>query len=79
MAIKVIRPELAEDADFRARFAREVSAAREVSGIFTSSVVDADLDGLLRLRAVNHPVRDRWRARMLGKPVDRRSRPAAGH
>jgi eukaryotic-like serine/threonine-protein kinase len=45
VAIKVIRPELAEDTDFRARFAREVSAARKVSGIFTSSVVDADLDG----------------------------------
>jgi serine/threonine protein kinase len=45
VAIKVIRPELAEDADFRARFAREVSAARKVSGIFTSSVVDADLEG----------------------------------
>jgi len=45
VAIKVIRPELAEDADFRSRFAREVSAARKVSGIFTASVVDADLDG----------------------------------
>jgi len=45
VAIKVIRPELAEDADFRARFAREVSAARKVSGIFTSSVVDAELEG----------------------------------
>jgi hypothetical protein len=45
VAIKVIRPELAEDADFRARFAREVSAARKVSGIFTASVVDADLNG----------------------------------
>ena len=45
VAIKVIRPELAEDADFRTRFAREVSAARKVSGIFTASVVDADLDG----------------------------------
>ena len=45
VAIKVIRPELAEDPDFRARFAREVSAARKVSGIFTASVVDADLDG----------------------------------
>ena len=33
VAIKVIRPELAEDADFRARFAREVSAARKVSGM----------------------------------------------
>ena len=45
VAIKVIRPELAEDADFRARFAQEVAAARKVSGIFTASVVDADLDG----------------------------------
>ena len=45
VAIKVIRPDLAEDADFRARFAREVSAARKVSGIFTASVVDADLEG----------------------------------
>ena len=45
MAIKVIRPELAEDAEFRARFGREVSAARKVSGIFTAPVVDADLDG----------------------------------
>jgi len=45
VAIKVIRTELAEDAEFRARFAREVSAARKVSGIFTAPVVDADLDG----------------------------------
>jgi len=45
VAIKVIRPELAEDPDFRTRFGREVSAARKVSGIFTASVVDADLDG----------------------------------
>jgi hypothetical protein len=45
VAIKAIRAELAEDADFRARFAREVSAARKVSGIFTAQVVDADLDG----------------------------------
>ncbi len=45
VAIKVIRAELAEDPDFRARFAREASAARKVSGIFTAPVVDADLDG----------------------------------
>jgi serine/threonine protein kinase len=45
VAIKVIRPELAEDVDFRARFAQEVAAVRKVSGIFTASVVDADLDG----------------------------------
>ena len=45
VAVKVIRAELAESADFRTRFAREVSAARRVSGIFTAPVVDADLDG----------------------------------
>ena len=45
VAIKVIRAELAENADFRARFAHEASAVRKVSGIFTAPVVDADLDG----------------------------------
>ena len=45
VAIKVIRTDLAENPDFRARFAREASAARKVSGIFTAPVVDADLDG----------------------------------
>jgi eukaryotic-like serine/threonine-protein kinase len=44
VAVKVIRPQLAEDAGFRARFAREVSSARKVSGLFTAQVVDADLD-----------------------------------
>jgi Protein kinase domain len=45
LAVKVIRAELADDPDFRARFAREVAAARPVSGLFTAQVVDADLDG----------------------------------
>jgi Protein kinase domain/Septum formation len=44
VAVKVIRPQLAEDTAFRARFAREVSAARKVGGLFTAQVVDADLD-----------------------------------
>src|SRR6201994_1575158 len=42
VAVKVIRPELAADQRFRARFAREAAAARTVSGIFTAPVVDAD-------------------------------------
>jgi hypothetical protein len=42
VAVKVIRAELAEDAGFQARFAREVAAARRVGGIFTAPVVDAD-------------------------------------
>jgi serine/threonine protein kinase len=45
VAVKVIRPELADETGFRTRFAREVAAARNVSGIFTALVVDADTDG----------------------------------
>ena len=45
MAVKVIKPDLAEDPEFRARFGREVSAARKVGGQFTARVVDADTDG----------------------------------
>ena len=44
VAVKVIRAELAGQAEFRNRFAREVAAARTVSGVFTAAVVDADLD-----------------------------------
>jgi eukaryotic-like serine/threonine-protein kinase len=42
VAIKLIRPELAEERGFRSRFASEVAAARNVSGLFTAGVVDAD-------------------------------------
>jgi eukaryotic-like serine/threonine-protein kinase len=45
VAVKVIRPELAGEPGFRARFAHEVAAARNVSGLFTALVVDADADG----------------------------------
>ncbi|NUQ97975.1 MAG: DUF4115 domain-containing protein [Streptomyces sp.] len=45
VAVKVIRPEFAEDAEFRARFRREAAAARRVSGAFTAPLVDADPDG----------------------------------
>ncbi|TCC58002.1 serine/threonine protein kinase [Kribbella pittospori] len=44
VAVKVVRDELADDARFRARFAREIEAARRVSGAFTAAVVDADPD-----------------------------------
>ncbi|MEU4269844.1 serine/threonine-protein kinase [Streptomyces sp. NPDC026092] len=45
LAVKVIRPELARDAEFRRRFAREVRLARAVNGVFTAGVVDAEPDG----------------------------------
>ena len=44
VAVKVIRADLAQDHSFRARFAREVEAARRVSGAFTAPVIDADPD-----------------------------------
>ncbi|MFJ7156199.1 protein kinase [Streptomyces sp. NPDC101118] len=45
VAIKVIRPEFAEDAEFRRRFKQEVQSAQRVQGLFTAPVIDADADG----------------------------------
>jgi hypothetical protein len=45
VAVKVIHAQLAADPGFRARFAREVAAARKVGGVFTAPVMDAELDG----------------------------------
>ncbi|WP_162467193.1 serine/threonine-protein kinase [Streptomyces cavernae] len=44
VALKVIRPDLAEDQEFRSRFAREVSAARRIRGGCTARLVAADLE-----------------------------------
>ncbi|WP_248593262.1 serine/threonine protein kinase [Thermobifida alba] len=45
VAVKRIHPHMAADQSFRERFAREVTAARRVSGAFTAPVIDADPDG----------------------------------
>ncbi|QNP64987.1 ABC transporter substrate-binding protein [Streptomyces genisteinicus] len=45
VAVKVVRDELAGEPDFQRRFAREVEAARRVTGFFTAAVVDADPAG----------------------------------
>ncbi|WP_107048317.1 serine/threonine-protein kinase [Streptomyces sp. NRRL F-2747] len=42
VAVKVVRPEIASDPGFRARFRREVEAAKAVGGFWTATVVDAD-------------------------------------
>ncbi|ONH33444.1 protein kinase domain-containing protein [Protofrankia sp. BMG5.30] len=42
VAVKVVRPELADDPQFRDRFGHEVQAARAVSGAYTAAVIDAD-------------------------------------
>jgi serine/threonine protein kinase len=45
VAIKVIRPEFAEDPEFRRRFQREVRAAQRVQGLYTAPVIDSDTEG----------------------------------
>ncbi|GAB3962674.1 hypothetical protein GCM10029978_018640 [Actinoallomurus acanthiterrae] len=44
VAVKVVRPELADDAGFRRRFASEFTAARRVGGFYTAQVIQADTD-----------------------------------
>ncbi|WP_007515265.1 serine/threonine-protein kinase [Pseudofrankia saprophytica] len=45
VAIKVIKPELAEAPEFRGRFRREAESARRVRRFTTAAVLDADPDG----------------------------------
>ncbi|WP_234377179.1 serine/threonine-protein kinase, partial [Streptomyces sp. TP-A0356] len=45
VALKIMRPELADDPGFRSRFAREVSAVRAVEGPHTVQVLEAGTDG----------------------------------
>ena len=42
VAVKVLRPELAGDAEFRARFSREVATLTRVRGVCTVRVIEAD-------------------------------------
>jgi hypothetical protein len=44
VAVKVIYPVFADDAEFRRRFRREVEAGRKVGGFHAAQVVDADPD-----------------------------------
>ncbi|GID28728.1 serine/threonine protein kinase [Paractinoplanes brasiliensis] len=44
VAVKMIRPELAPDTEFRARFRSEVNRARQVPPFCTAEVLDADPD-----------------------------------
>ncbi|MFE6720311.1 protein kinase [Streptomyces albidoflavus] len=44
VAVKLVRRELAERAEFRDRFRKEVAAARRVGGAWTAPVLDADTE-----------------------------------
>jgi outer membrane protein assembly factor BamB len=54
VAVKVVRPDLAADGDFRDRFRHEVEIAKAVSGRFTAPVVDADPDAPLPWLATSY-------------------------
>ncbi len=45
IAIKVIRPDVGADPEFRRRFQQEVRAAERVQGLFTAPVIDSDTQG----------------------------------
>jgi ABC-type transport system substrate-binding protein len=44
VAVKVLRPELAEDPEFRVRFSREVATLTRVEGMCTVRVIEADTE-----------------------------------
>ncbi|WP_051845351.1 serine/threonine-protein kinase [Streptomyces globisporus] len=44
VAVKVVQTEFAQHAEFRSRFAREVTAAKRVGGGWTAAVLDADTE-----------------------------------
>ena len=43
VALKVVRPEFAEDSEFRRRFAQEVTNAQRIHGLYTAQVIDSGL------------------------------------
>ncbi|MFD0349167.1 serine/threonine-protein kinase [Kitasatospora aburaviensis] len=44
VALKVVRPEFAEDGEFRRRFAQEVTNAQRIHGLYTAQVIDSGVD-----------------------------------
>jgi len=42
VALKVVRPELGDDPDFRTRFRQEIAAAQRVRGLYTAELLNAD-------------------------------------
>ena len=45
VALKVVRPELGDDPDFRTRFRQEIAAAQRVRGLYTAELLNADPEG----------------------------------
>ena len=54
VAIKVLRPELADDQEFRARFRREVVVLARVQGLCTVRVSEADTESARHFLATEY-------------------------
>ncbi|GGX20933.1 hypothetical protein [Streptomyces noursei] len=84
VALKVVRPEFAEDPEFRRRFVQEVANARRIHGLYTAQVVDAGVDAVTPWRAtayvpapslhkvLRRQVGCRWRRCCCSWPASRR-------
>lgn len=67
VAVKIVHPHFALDEEFRARFRREVEAARRVGGAYTAPVLDAGPDAPVPWVATAYAAdRPRRRGRRLG-------------
>ncbi|MFD6414741.1 serine/threonine-protein kinase [Streptomyces sp. NPDC060194] len=62
VAVKLVHPHFATDGEFRARFRREVAAARRVGGAWTAPVIDADPEAAVPWVATGY---------VAGPPLDR--------
>lgn len=76
VAVKIVHPHFASDEEFRARFRREVEAARRVGGEWTAPVLDADPDAPCRGWPPGTSPGPRWTGRW--PRTDRFRRPAYG-
>ncbi|MFC8229907.1 serine/threonine-protein kinase [Streptomyces sp. NPDC057287] len=74
VAIKLVRPELAQQQHFRDRFRAEVRAARRVGGVWTAPVLDAGVDDAVPWVATGYVAGPSLHRIVSGRPGD----PVAG-
>ena len=70
VALKLIRPELADDPAFRSRFRREVQAGQHVGGICTAKYLDADLKSEHPYLVTESSWAGTWRITWHARPPD---------
>jgi tRNA A-37 threonylcarbamoyl transferase component Bud32 len=81
LAIKMLSEQFAEDPEYRERFAREITAAKLVSPLYTAAVVDADphaKNPWLATTFIDGPSLEEWVTRHGALPADKVLALAAG-